>query len=255
VNCDQFAKVLTAGTPLEAEEIEHMRSCPACSQLAMISARMQGPAIDPAVENRIIDALTSGLTPVATLAPAWWYVVATLAGLVMVAVAGILMLGRAGWTADSILQRAFFTACLGGGMLASACSIAQLMTPGTFVILPPARTIAVGLACAGAGAFLYPAISYEGFVRAIAVCNSIGLALAVIASTLTFIAVRRGAMVRRLEMVSMVAFAGGLTGIAVLYVFCPHRDFWHFLLGHTPVLLTAVAIGASLARKVDLTWP
>src|SRR5262245_28952621 len=120
---------MTAGTPLGIEEIEHMRSCPACSELATINARMQVPAIDPLVEHRIIDAVRGRLTPVVPLAPAWWYVLATLAGLVIVAVAGILILGRAGWTADSILQSAFFTACLGSGMLASAYSVAQLMTP------------------------------------------------------------------------------------------------------------------------------
>ena len=49
----------------------------------------------------------------------------------------------------------------------------------------------------------------------------------------------------------MLALAGGLTGMAVLYVFCPHRDLWHFLLGHAPVPLAATALGAWIGRRIQ----
>jgi hypothetical protein len=251
VNCSQFAKLLAAGTALQGEGMDHLRACPTCSELAGIGDWMEGPASDPAVESRIIGAITTGLRPVDPLAPAWQYVLATLGLLVTVAAAGILVLGSAGWAADSILQRVYFAACLGGGILASAAAIAQLMIPGAFLLLTPARTIALGIVCTAAGALLYPAIHYDHFVRAIAVCIFIGLGHAAVACSLTLLVVRRGVFVSRLDMISMVALAGGLTGMAVLYVFCPHRDLGHVLLGHTPVPVAALAIGAWFGRKVS----
>jgi hypothetical protein len=251
MNCDQFSECLAAGTPVQAEEMEHLRTCPTCSELVAIHNWMEAPASNPDVESRIIGAITTGLTGVDSLAPAWQYVLATLGVVVIVAANGVLMLGSAGWVADSILQRTYFTACLGGGILVAAAAIAQLMIPGAFLLLTPARIIALGILCTAAGGLLYPAIHYDHFERAVAACISIGLAHAAVACSLTFLVVRRGAFLSRLEMSSMVALAGGLTGVAVLYVFCPHRDLGHFLLGHTPVPVAAIAIGAWIGRKVS----
>jgi hypothetical protein len=240
---------MAAGTELQVEELEHLRACPTCAELARIGDRMKPSVSHPAMESRIIRAITTGLTPVNPVAPAWRYLLAMLGVSALVAAAGILMLGSAGWAADSSLQRVCFTACLAGGILVSTAAAAQLMVPGAILLLTPPRTIALGIICTAAGAFLYPALQYEHFARAVAACIGIGLGHAAVACSLTFLIVRRGAFVSRLEMISVVALAGGLTGMAVLYGFCPHRDLWHVLLGHSLVPVAAVIIGAFIASK------
>lgn len=244
MNCSQFAKALAASAGFSAEARQHLRECPACSEVAAIGGRMEDQKIDPAVEQRILDAIGARPEPVRPLAPSWRYAMGLLGIVAATALAGILALGGAGWASDSVRQKIYFMACLSAGILVSTAVIAQLMRPGTRVLLDPARAIALGVAFLAAGTLLYPVQQYDGFIRAAAACVSIGLGHATVVSILALLLVRRSAFLWQPAMTALIALAGGLAGLVVLYVFCPHRDLWHFALGHTTVPLIAALAGA-----------
>jgi hypothetical protein len=255
LTCQQFTKRIATGGPLSAEAKEHLRTCPECAQIAAIEGGTESGAIDPALEGRIIEAITADLRAARALPPTWQRILATLAVAIAVAATGILMLGTTGWGMDSFFQRAYFTTCLSAGLVAAAVLITQLMVPGSLLILTPKQTIALGIVFIAGGALLYPATYYDKFARAAAACFSIGLGHAVVASALTFLVVRRGALVSRVEMTSMVALAGAFAGVSVLYIFCPHRDLGHVLLGHALVPVAATAIGVWIAHTIGHKKP
>lgn len=247
MNCDDFARAIASGVTDTPQEREHMKDCRACARLSRICTESDTPALDAALEKWIVAAVSTNLAPVAPLRPWWHYALAVLAIVVAVAASGVFILGTSGWFADSGLQRAYFVLCLGAATLASATVLAQLMTPGALLLVSPRWTVILAIAAMGAGALLYPERNYRAFGNAIVACMSIGLAHATVACAVTFAVIRRGVPVRRAESGALVGLAGGLTGMAALYVFCPHRDLWHFLLGHTPAMILAAAIGAALA--------
>jgi hypothetical protein len=240
--------MLAAGTVLPVEAQRHMRICPVCAELAEITRRAEIAAVDPAVEERIIASITEDLAPVTPVAPAWRYAATTVGLAVIAGLTGTLMLGNAGWAADSILQRAFFTAYLAAGILVSAATAAKLMTPGARFYGSPITIIMLVLIGGVVGAALYPPASYDHFARAVAACFLIGLAHATVVCSLAFFLLRRGAPVSPLWMGATVALVGGLAGMVVLYVFCPHRDLGHVLLGHASMPAAATAIGAWIGR-------
>jgi hypothetical protein len=129
------------------------------------------------------------------------------------------------------------------------------MTPGASHVFRPGLTIVLGILGVGAGALLYPSGYYEQFVRAVAACVSIGLTQAVVVSAVAFVIVRRGAFPRRREMTSMIGFLGGLSSIVILYVFCPHRDLWHFSLAHTTVPVATAVVGGWIGHRATLVRP
>jgi hypothetical protein len=251
VNCRALVKALASGKPLRRDGLDHLRQCPHCAALANLGATVETRAASPDSERRIIGAIVAGLAPVKPLAPAWHYVLATLGLLALVAAAGILMWGNAGWLADSLVKKAYFTACLGLGILFSAVLVAQLMTPGAYLPLPPSRLIALAVACTAGGALLYPVSYYEGFAHAAAACNAIGLGYGAVACAVSFLLARRGVSFHRAKIVTICALGGALTGVVILFVFCPHRDLGHFLLGHAPVAPVAVAIAAGIGRMLS----
>ena len=113
----------------------------------------------------------------------------------------------------------------------------------------PMTIIMLALVCGVVGAALYPPASYDHFARAVAACFLIGLAQATVVCSPAFFVLRRGAPVSPQWMGATVVLVGGLTGMIVLYVFCPHRDLGHVLLGHAPMPAAVTAIGAWIGRS------
>jgi len=248
MNCDQVTRLITAGACLPEGARQHLETCPLCSYLAAIPHREL--AADTAIEQRIVAAITTGLKPVRPLAPPWLYMLGTVAAAGLVAVIGIRILGSAGWGADSIAQRSYFAACLAGGIAICVMNISKLMVPGALLVVSPRMTTLLATSCLAAGALLYPASYYEHFWRAAAACLTIGLGYAVLTCGLTFWIVRRGAFLSRPAAISALALLSALTGVLVLFVFCPHRDLGHFFLGHATVPVVATALGAWLGRTL-----
>jgi hypothetical protein len=249
MNCRQVANILCEGTRLPLEAQEHLRACRSCAQLAGLGDLLDAAGVDPAVEDRIIKTITTDMAAVDPVGPMWRHALAISVAAIAVAGVGMQTLGSAGWDADSSLQRGYWTALLAVGLLASAIAAARLMTPGSLLLATPGRTIQLSIVGIAAGALLYPPGHYDHFLRAAGACLSIGLGHAAVTCALTFLVVRRGAFVWRPEMMSILALLGGLTGLVVLYVFCPHRDLGHFSLGHTTVPISATALGIWIGRR------
>jgi Negative regulator of sigma F len=247
MNCDQVARLIDARTPLPEQAREHLRNCPLCAYLAAIPQR--GEELASGVEGRIVAAVTTGLKPVRPLAPAWLYTLAMMAAAAMVAAIGIRMLGSAGWGGDSVAQRSYFAAFLAAGIVVCALNISRLMVPGALLVLPTRMTLLLAISCLAAGALLYPASYYVHFWRAAAACLSIGLGYAIVACGLTFWIVRRGAFLSGPATISATTLLSALTGVLVLFVFCPHRDLGHFFFGHTTVAVAAAVLGAWIGRR------
>lgn len=253
MNCARLSSLLAAGAPLSGEAREHLSHCPICSKLSTIGDRMEAPPIDTAAEQRIIAAITADLAAVRPVAASWRYVLALLAAAIFAAALGIGLLGAAGWRADTLVQRAWFTASLGAGMTAAAVLLSRLMIPGALLPLSTRAAAVLAVSFVAAGALLYPAAYYHHFERAAAACLGIGLAQAAAAGALALWVLRRGAFLSRPDAAAALALLGGLTGVLVLFVFCPHRDLGHFTLGHSPVPIAAMALGAWIARRFHWT--
>jgi hypothetical protein len=239
MNCEQVSRIIASKGPLSVEAVEHIRTCGSCSALA---------ALDPRTEQAIIDRITADLGPVQPLQAAWTYMIATMVGVLFVASAGIAIMGVAGWTLDSAVQRTYFVSVLAAGVLVSAALLARLMIPGELLAFSPRAIITALAVSLGMGVLLYPLIHYDGFGRAVAACVAIGLTHAVLGCALAYWIVRRGAFLARVQTGATIGFLGGLAGLVVLFVFCPHRDLGHFALGHTSVPSIAALAGAACAR-------
>ncbi len=250
MNCDQACRWMASGRPLPPDVLEHLRSCPACSELNEIGAMTPEAAVNPATEQRIVAAITSGLAAVRPLAPAWVYVLALLAASLLVITAGASLLGLAGWRADTPAQRLWFTAALAGAIVLCAGIISRLMVPAALLPVPLRVPMLLSAILLGAGSFFYPVAYYDHFARAVAACLSIGLGHAIVLSAIAFWIIRRGAFLSRVHVVVIVAFTGGLTGAAVLFLFCPHRDLGHIGLAHATVPFAAAAIAFWAAGRL-----
>ncbi len=250
MNCDQACLWMASGRPPTPELLEHLRSCAACSELNEIGAMTPEAAVNPATEQRIVAAITSGLAAVRPLAPAWVYVLALVAASLLVVAVGASLLGLAGWKADTPAQRVWFTAGLAGGIALCAVMISRLMVPAALLPVPLRVPMLVSAILLGAGSFLYPLAYYDHFARAVVTCLSIGLGHAIVLSAIVFWIVRRGEFLSRAQVVVTVAFTGGLTGAAVLFFFCPHRDLGHIGLAHLTVPFAAAALAFWAAHRL-----
>jgi len=250
MNCDEFDRLAAAAAPLTEEALRHLRGCPVCSSLAALGRQggeLPGVA---AAERRIVAAITADLKPVRPLAPAWMYVLGVTVAAGVAAAAGILGLGVRGWTADSLTQRVYFTACLVAGIAVGSVNLSRLMVPGAPPVLQPRVAAVLATLLPAAGAFLYPAAHDTRFLQTGMACLSIGLGHAALACGLMYRVVRRGALLSRPAVVSGLALLSALAGVAVLFVFCPHREMGHFSFGHSTVPVAALGLGAWVGRRL-----
>jgi hypothetical protein len=123
------------------------------------------------------------------------------------------------------------------------------MAPGALFPVTPVKLTVLLSTSLGIGVLLYPPAFYDQFSKAVGACLAIGLAHAAIVSIAVIGIVRRGDLARGPTMFTAIVLPGSLTGVAVLFAFCPHRDLGHIGLAHATVPLAAMVIALWLARR------
>jgi hypothetical protein len=247
MTCRDIARLLAETAPLPQAALEHLRTCERCRLLAGSPAPYGGPVpLDATLEQRLIAVVTHDLAAVRPLSSPRVYMAALLAIAAAVAAVGVAALGVRGWHATSIVQKLYFVTLLTAGGTACAMMLSRSMFPGA---LPRVRTgvlSAVVIAAAlGAGA-LYPLLRYDHFARAVVTCFSIGMAHAAVLCTAAVYLLRRGLVLSRHTAAALSGLLGGLTGLCVLFVFCPHLDAGHYLLAHATVVIACAALGPAI---------
>ena len=252
MTCRDIARLLAESAPLPAAAAEHLRTCERCRLLVGSPAPYSGPAsIDAELEKRLVALVTSDLAAVRPLFSPWVYTAALLAVAAVVVAAGVARLGVRGWLTTSIFQKLYFVTLLTAGIAACAATLSQLMFPGA---LPRVRAWVLGalaIAAVLGGGALYPLLGYDHFGRAVAACFSIGMAHAAVLSIATSFILRRGLMLSRRAAAGLAGILGGLTGLCVLFVFCPHLDAGHYLLAHATVVIACAALGPAIVAVMD----
>ena len=252
MTCRDIIRLLATSAPLPPAAAEHLRTCERCRLLAKSPAPYSGPAsIDASLEKRLVAAVTSDLVAVRPLSSPLVYAAQLLAVAVVIIAAGVAVLGVRGWLATSIFQKLYFVGFLTAGMAAAAVMLSQLMFPGA---LPRVRTwilSALAIVAVILAGTLYPLARYDHFARGVATCFSIGIAHAAVLCTAAALILRRGLVLSRQAAAALSGLLGGLTGLFVLFIFCPHLDAGHYLLAHATVVIACAALGPAIVAVVD----
>jgi hypothetical protein len=251
MTCRDIARLLAESAPFPAAAADHLRTCERCRLLVGSPAPYSGPvSIDAGLEQRLIAVVTGDLVPVRPLSSPHVYTAALLAVAAVVVTAGVAMLGVRGWLATSIFQKLYFVTLLTAGIAVCAASLSQLIFPGA---LPRVRAWVLGalaIAAVLGGGALYPLLRYDHFGRGVATCFSIGMGHAAVLCTAAAFIMRRGLVLSRRAAAGLTGLLGGLTGLFVLFVFCPHLDAGHYLLAHATVVIACAALGPAIVAAI-----
>jgi len=253
MTCQDISKLLAGGVDLPQGAGEHLGVCPSCRRIVALFGRPDaGSELSAEAERRYVAAATAGLKPVSALGPPWQYAAVILAMVTIVAAVGIGVLGRTGWATSGTFQKMYFTAALAAAILVSAAILPRLMVPGSLQRVPVWLLALGSIAALAAGAILYPTAHYPDFGRAAAACFTIGAVHALAMGIACQMVLRRGFVVSRSAAAAAAGLTGGLTGLVVLFVFCPHHDAGHYLLGHLSALGFATLAGPAAVYAWDL---
>ena len=235
------------GITTSPEAAAHIAGCESCGRLFRELGK-GGQASQPSPEqlDRIKATLLADLNPAKLLPPAGVLVFALMFILVVIAAFGGAALGIAGWRALSLLQKSAVFPALAAGASVLACTTAWLMVPGTRLTRPPYLYVFAVLGLMAAICItLFDPHEESTFVLTGLVCLRIGLECAVSATVLFGLLLRRGAILKPMLMGATVGALAGLSGLAVLELFCPNLNEYHILVWHLGSVL--VSTGAGLA--------
>ncbi len=252
MTCRDIAKLLAGTEPLPRAAVEHLRTCERCRLLVGTPPPYSGPtSIGTELEQRLIAIVSNDLVSVRPISAPRVYTVTLLAAAAIVVACGVAFLGVRGWLATSVIQKVYFAVVLTAGIGACAASLPQVMFPG---VLPRIRTgllSAFVIAAVVAAGTLYPMLGYSHFARAVATCFSIGMGHAAVVCTAAAYILRRGMVLSLRTTALLSGLLGGLTGLCVLFIFCPHLDAGHYLLAHATVVIACAALGPIIVTLMD----
>jgi hypothetical protein len=239
-----------SGSPKAAA---HIAGCESCGRLVReLEKGEQASRPSPEQLDRIKGRLLADLKLARPLPPTGVMVFALMFILVVIAAAGGAALGIAGWRALSLLQKiTVFTALLAGaGIL--ACATAWLMVPGTRLTLSPYFYVFAVLGVMTAiCSTLFDPHKESTFVSTGLVCLRIGLECAVSATLLFWLLLRRGAILNPMLMGATEGALAGLSGLAVLELFCPNLNEYHILVWHLGSLLVSTVGGLAIGTIAE----
>jgi hypothetical protein len=252
MTCKDISRSLAGSADLPPGADEHLRVCPSCRRLVALFGRPNAESeLSPGAERRYLAAVTADLKPVSVLGPPWRYAAIIVATAAIVVVAGIAVLGRTGWATSSAFQKVYFTTALAAAILVSTSVLSRLMVPGALQRVPVWLLTLGSIVALAGGVILYPLAHYEHFGRAVAACFTIGTLHALAIGIACAVVLRRGFVVSRSTAATVAGLTGGLSGLVVLFVFCPHHDAGHYLLGHVSALVFATLFGPAMIYVWD----
>jgi hypothetical protein len=237
-----------SGAAVPAEAAAHISGCERCRLLASSIGKVT-PAAPPPPESlkRIEAGILADLKPVKPLAPTGAYAFALLLVLAAVAAAGAALLGVAGWRALGLAQRTAVFSTLAAGAATMAFLAGRQIVPGSRLpVSPYLSAVIVWGVFAGVIATLFRPQEEPAFVSTGLVCLRIGLECALTAGVLSWLLLRRGAILNPpLTGVTAGALAG-LSGLTVLELFCPNPNAYHILVWHIAAALASALGGMAI---------
>jgi hypothetical protein len=123
------------------------------------------------------------------------------------------------------------------------------------VFVPASRSIAGVLAIfAGIFVALFQFHPERTFVATGLVCLRIGLECAFAVAAISWLILRRGAALNRIAAGALAGALAGLSGLALLEIFCPNLNRYHILVWHLGAALTSTIVGilaGIVAQRLD----
>lgn len=252
MTCRDIAKLLARTEPLPQAAAEHLRTCESCRLLVGVPPPYSGStSIGTELEQRLIAIVSDDLVSVRPLSSPRVYAVTLLAATAVVVACGVAFLGIRGWLATSVTQKLYFAFLLTAGIGICAASLSQLMFPGALPRIRTGLLSALVIAAVLAAGALYPLFGYTHFARAVATCFSIGMGHAAVVSAAAVYILRRGTVLSLHAAAALSGLLGGLTGLSVLFIFCPHLDAGHYLLAHATVVIACAALAPAIVVILD----
>ncbi len=256
MNCRDVDNLLlshASGAPIPPAAAGHIAACDRCGPLVRALAEpVDAPPPAPERLRTIEAALLEDLQPVKPLASANLLSLALIGALLVVAVAGVAVLGLDGWRVLSLWRRvAVFTGlAAAAGLLAS--SLARQAAPGGKLLLPPYWLLAaIGGSLVAILAALFQPHAEATFIATGLVCLEIGIGCAVPAALLFRLALRRGAILDPRRAGATAGALAGLSGLLVLEIICPNLNRYHILVWHVGAVVVSIAAAFSIAALVD----
>jgi hypothetical protein len=255
--CKQIDTVLDSqGALLSDEDMQHLDECPNCRTLYdWASAGSRATSISPALSQRIAHSLGVSLRPVKPLGARWVLIAEFIVLFVVLSAILTAVMGTAGIARASLTQVIAIGVLLTIGVYVFSMMLANQMRPGSYQPVSwPVVLAAIGLALLTSMGLLFPWAAGPRFVSEGLPCLVSGVAIAVPAAAILWLAVRRGAALSMIAMGGTLGGTAGLVGVTVLQVKCPHQEATHLLAWHWSVLLIAVGAGLLtgwLAQRVS----
>jgi len=256
VTCHQINELISSNirsSELPPEAAEHLARCERCGRL--VRALDDNPATPVPSASRLKEiqsVLVRNLKPVRPLLSSYLFVLAFGFFFLAVVTVGCLLLGVSGWSALSTGQKiAVYSASAVGGILL-ALSLIRQMVPGSKHELSPVQLqIAVLALLVFVMVLLFQPRQELSFVSSGLTCLRIGLSYSIPAALLSWLILRRGALLSpRLTGTTLGMFAG-LIGVTVLEVYCPNLNLYHILIWHLGVIALITLAGLILGAAVQ----
>jgi Negative regulator of sigma F len=194
--------------------------------------------------QRIKSEIVTDIQTVKPLAPPAVLFAALLAASIAAAGVGVSQLRIAGWRARDAIQRIAILMILSLGSILFASSLVREIAPGSRVFVPASRSIAGVLAIfAGIFVALFQVHPERAFVATGLVCLRIGLECAFPVAAVSWLILRRGAPLNRIAAGALAGALAGISGLALLEIFCPNLNRYHVLAWHLGAAVASTIAG------------
>ena len=227
---------------------EHLQSCQSCRRIMQAMNEHSQPVTpDPKHVQDVKAALLEGLRPVKPL-PSPQILFFTLAVLLFTALSvGGALFGIRNWESLALQTRAsiFGPLLFAGCMLALA--VVRHMTPSGGKSSTLAIWSVAAFAVVVATVFSeYSWLDESGFVQRGLKCHSVGLIYVAAAGLVSWLVIRRGALLSGITSGAIGGGLAGLVGIAGIELRCPSPNLAHILAWHLPLVLVGILAGLAI---------
>jgi hypothetical protein len=242
-----------SGTAIPPEAGAHIAGCRHCLHLVRaMSAIPQTGLPAPDRLERIEAAICVDLKPVKPLPRTSVLSLPLIITVGTVAAIGAAVLGIAGWRALSVFQATVVFTALPLAALLLAFSVVRQIAPGSKLTFSPRVLVAAVLASsAGIAAIIFYPRPEPAFVPTGLVCLRIGLECAIPAGLAFWLVLRRGAILDPQSAGATAGTLAGVSGLAVLELFCPNLNVFHILAWHLGAVLTSTIGGFIIGTVAD----
>jgi Negative regulator of sigma F len=226
----------------------HLQRCESCRKLVhALEGAAQGVVPSAPRVHDIKSLMLTDLRPVTPLPSSRVLLFALFVLFVAVMIAGSASLGVRGWESLELQTKASIFGPLLLGAYLLGLAVVRQMAPGSGDVVSPAAGSAAAFALLIAG--VAHAFGWHEEHRSFGLgvtCLSVGLIYTAFAALVSWLVVRRGAMLSTLAAGAMGGGLAGFVGVAGIEIRCPNPDVAHILVWHLPVALLGVLGGLAL---------